>query len=327
VRKAGNRVRVTAQLIDVDSGAHIWADRYDRELTDIFAIQDEITTSVVATIEPRLYAAEKIRIETKPPDSLDAWGCVVRALWHLGRLDPAELNPAKELLARAIELEPKYAKAHALLAWSVSQQIFMGQAQRADALPLAIAASRTAVMLDDTDPWTHFAAGTVNYTARRTDDAVSSLRHALDLNPSFAVACTQLGGALVFGGRSAEGVEALERGMRMSPLDPFNAQALVWLAFGHYFLGNLAKAESTARAALQERPSYPMGLRALAAALAEMDRVEEARAALAESMRVEGHDSAERFARLLAERIPYTREADRNRYLTALQKAGLPAVP
>jgi TolB-like protein/class 3 adenylate cyclase/Tfp pilus assembly protein PilF len=325
VRKAGNRVRITAQLIDVENGAHIWAERYDRDLVDIFAVQDEITTSVVAAIEPKLYAAEKIRIESNPPDSLDAWGCVIRALWHLGRLDPTEINAAKELLARAIELEPKYAKAHALLAWSVGQQIFMGQAERSDALPMAQAAARTAVMLDEGDPWTHFAAGTVHFAARRADDAVASLRKAIDLNPNFALAYQQLGGALVFGGHPEEGLEPIGKGMQMSPLDPFNAQALTWKGFALYFLGRLAEAEGSVRQALQQRPNFPMALRGLAATLAEADRLDEARTALDESMRVEGHDSAQRFAVLLAGRLPYTREADRDRYLGALRKAGLPA--
>ena len=325
VRKAGNRVRITAQLIDADD-RHPSLGRAlrPRRSTDIFAVQDEITTSVVAAIEPKLYAAENLRLERKAPDNLDAWGCVIRALWHLGRLDPMELKAARDLLGRALELEPHYAKAHALLAWCMGQQIFMGQAVRAETLPGAIAAAQTAVVLDDNDPWTHFAAGTVNYVARRTDDAVSSLRKAIDLNPSFAMAYHQLGGALTFGGRAEEGIEAIATGMRMSPLDPFNAQALVWLAFAQYFTGRLADAEASARAALQQRPSYPMGLRVLAVTRAEAGALDEAKAALAESIRVEGHSSAEVFAKLLEERVPFTRAADRERYFNALRKAGLP---
>ena len=118
VRKAGNRLRITAQLIDAITGNHIWAERYDREVADIFAVQDEITQSVVAAIEPQLHAAENLRIQGRPPESLDAWGCVIRALWHIGRFNKDDCEQATHLLKQAIALSPGYAKAHSLLAFA-----------------------------------------------------------------------------------------------------------------------------------------------------------------------------------------------------------------
>jgi TolB-like protein/Tfp pilus assembly protein PilF len=324
VRKAGTRVRITAQLVDADTGNHIWADRYDRDLTDIFAVQDEITSNVVATIEPKLYAAENIRIERKAPDSLDAWGCVVRALWHLGRLEPADTNTARELLTRAIALDATYAKARALLAWCSTLQVFFGQAQRDDALSAAMDAARNALTRDDTDPWTHFAAGAVHYMARRPDDALTSLKNAIDLNPNFAMAHTQLGAVLIFSGRPEAGIDALDRGMRMSPLDPFNALALAWRGFALLFMERVPEGVDCARAALQQRPGFPLALRCLAACLAETGAIDEAKAFLAESMRVEGYTSAETFARSMRERLPWTHAPHVERYLAALRAAGMP---
>jgi adenylate cyclase len=110
VRKAGNRVRITAQLIDGATGNHIWADRYDRQVVDIFEVQDDITRNVVGAIEPQLYASEIERIQSKPPESLDAWGSVIRGLWHLGRFTKDDTEQARQLLRQAVALSPSYAK-------------------------------------------------------------------------------------------------------------------------------------------------------------------------------------------------------------------------
>ncbi len=323
VRKAGNRVRITAQLIDADTGDHIWAERYDRDLTDIFAVQDEITTGVVAIIEPKLYAAEKQRLERKPPGSLDAWGNVVRALWHLGRLEPAEVAAAESILLQAIELDRSYARAQALLAWCLGYRIFFGQLAREAGLPRARTAALASLSLDAEDHWSHFAFGTVHFVGRSPADAAAALRQAIGINPSFALGYSFLGGALVFGGRLEEGLEALDQGIRMSPLDPFNAVALTWRSNAHFFLGDLASGERDARAALRQRPSFPIGLRALAASLAEAGALEDARSALAESFRVEGVQTRPGSAALFRERLPHTNPEYLERYVSALIKAGL----
>ena len=119
VRKSGNRIRVTAQLVEAATGNHVWAERYDRDLADIFAVQDEITERVVAAIEPELYAAEQVRSQSKPPDSLDAWECVIRALSLIGQGTRDENTEAEALCRRAIAIAPGYGRAHSLLAWAL----------------------------------------------------------------------------------------------------------------------------------------------------------------------------------------------------------------
>jgi adenylate cyclase len=126
VRSAGNRVRITAQLIDAADGNHVWAERYDRELADIFAVQDEITERVVAAIEPELYAAEHVRSQRKPPESLDAWECVIRALSYVGHGTRVGTIEAEALCRRAIAIAPGYGQAHSLLAWVLTRIIHRG---------------------------------------------------------------------------------------------------------------------------------------------------------------------------------------------------------
>ena len=123
VRKAGNRVRITAQLIDGATGNHIWADRYDRQVVDIFEVQDDITRNVVGAIGPQLYASEIQRVQSRPPESHDAWGCVIRGLWHLGRFTKDDTEQARQLLRQAVALSPSYAKARSVLAFAEARTV------------------------------------------------------------------------------------------------------------------------------------------------------------------------------------------------------------
>ena len=192
VRKSGNRIRVTAQLVEAATGNHVWAERYDRDLADIFAVQDEITERVVAAIEPELYAAEQVRSQSKPPDSLDAWECVIRALSCIGQGTRDENTEAEALCRRAIAIAPGYGRAHSLLAWALLRRTTWSGDLRT-VMPEISAETRTALALDDRDPWAHFAQGNLLYRLRRFGDAARALRRALELNPNFALAHAFLG--------------------------------------------------------------------------------------------------------------------------------------
>src|SRR5579872_2297932 len=207
VRKAGIRLRITAQLVDATTGNHIWAEKYDREVTDIFAVQDEITQSVVGAIEPQLYAAENIRVQSIPPESLDAWGCVVRALSKWSRLNTEDARDATELLKRAIDLSPGYAKAHSLLACAEMRVAMFTGNYIDEAISRARHRARTAMALDDTDPWSHFSAGFVETAASQYDAALAWFRQAIQLNPNFPLAHGYSGAAFAFAGRSDAAIE------------------------------------------------------------------------------------------------------------------------
>jgi TolB-like protein len=161
VRKSGDRVRITVQLNDVATGSHIWAERYDRGLADVFAVQDEITEAIVAAIEPQLYAAENFRAQRKPPDSMDAWDLVMRALSHYWRVTRQDTLVAQALLEKAIAIDPNYGQALGVLAASHTFSAHMGWADMAIAAPIAENAARAAILADSEDPWAHHALGCV----------------------------------------------------------------------------------------------------------------------------------------------------------------------
>src|SRR5207245_2684233 len=188
VRKSGDRVRITAQLNDVATGSHIWAERYDRDLADVFAVQDEITESIVAAIEPQLYAAENFRARRKPPGSLDAWDLVVRALSHYWRVTRQDNVVAQALLEKAIKIDPTYGQALGVLAASHTFGAHMGWETMVKSLPVAERAALSAIHADSEDPWAHCALACVYLFNRRFDDSLAEFEVAIRLNPSFSLA-------------------------------------------------------------------------------------------------------------------------------------------
>ena len=223
VRRLGDRVRITAQLNDVITGSHVWAERYDRDIADVFAVQDEITEAIVAAIEPQIYAAENFRTLRKPPDRLDAWDLLIRALSHYWRLTREDKPRRQALLERAIAIDPDYGQALGLLASSHMFSVHMGWADTAVVGPIAERAALAAIRADSEDPWAHHALGCIHLFARRFDDALAEFETALRLNPNFSLAQGYYGLALAYCGRWEEADEAANRALRLSPRDPFSA--------------------------------------------------------------------------------------------------------
>ncbi len=279
VRKGGNRVRITAQLIDAATGNHIWADRYDGDLTDIFALQDEITKKVVAAIEPKLLEAESMRSQNRSPEDISAWDMVMQANSQFWRVTKADSEAAIALLKRAVERYPDYAPAHSMLAFMLlwSGYLVFREPQIKEAASLATRAAR----LDDSDPWAHLALGFAAFLTARTEEAVEEYERAIELNPNFAAAHGYLGWALAVAGQSDQAIPRIEEAMRMSPHDPQNAAFNVGLAVAHYLAGRYNEAVGFARKALQQRYEILGGHRIYVASLAQAGRIDEARAALA----------------------------------------------
>ena len=223
VRKEGERVRITAQLIDVATGSHLWAERYDRDLADVFAVQDEITDAIVAAIEPKLYAAENFRARRKAPENLDAWDLVMRALWHFWRMTREDNLLAQGLLEQAIAIDLDYAQAHAVLAVSHIFGVQMGWQDSATVMASAERAALAAVRIDNEDPWAHLGVAFVNARLGRIADSLAAFETALRLNPSFSLAHGCRGLVLSWGGHWREGAEAAHRALRLSPRGPFAA--------------------------------------------------------------------------------------------------------
>src|SRR5712691_3017851 len=188
VRKSGDRVRITAQLNDVATGSQLWAERYDRELADVFAVQDEITEAIVAAIEPQVFAAENFRARRKPPESLDAWELLMQALSHYWRVTREDNVLAQALLEKAIAIDPNYAQALAVLAVSHTFGAHMGWEDKATAVPAAERAAVVAIRADSDDPWAHLAVASVRTYQGRFEDALAEFEAALRLNPNFSLA-------------------------------------------------------------------------------------------------------------------------------------------
>ena len=221
VRASGERIRVTGQLIDAATGKHIWAERYDRELRDIFDLQDEITGNVVASIEPHLYVAEGVRASTRAPDSIDAWGLVVRAIGLINRIGRRQNEEAQALLLRAIEIEPTYAKAHAVLGWAVWWAALCYWLPTREGYRQAELHAKNALSFDTAEPWSRMMLGLCLSTASYHQQALGELQAALELNPNFALGRTLLGWALLRAGSYDAAIAETGKPLRMSPMDSF----------------------------------------------------------------------------------------------------------
>jgi adenylate cyclase len=223
VRTAGQRIRITGQLIDAETGNHIWAEKYDRDLHDIFVVQDDITERIVAAVEPHLYAEEGYRASTRQPDSVDAWGLVVRALNMINKVGRQQNQEAQALLRSAITLESSYARAHALLSWALWwATLCYWQADTQEGYRQAAGHAENALSFDPSDPWARMVFGLCLSTAGQHDRALGELRTALTLNPSFALGHTAFGWALLRAGQFEEAISETGRALRMSPLDSFS---------------------------------------------------------------------------------------------------------
>ncbi len=318
VRKGGNRVRITAQLIDASTGNHIWADRYDGDLTDVFALQDEITMKVAAAVEPRLLEAEGLRSQSRSPKELGAWDMVIRANSIFWRLTRAETDQAIEMLQETVARYPEYAPAHSLLAFILLISGYIGARSSEAQLKQASTLAARAAELDDSDPWAHLALGFAAFMRRQTPIAAAEFHRALSLNPNFAAAHGYLGWALAFDGQTSLASAHLEEAMRLSPQDPQNAIFNTGLAIVHYSTGEYARAVEFSRKALQQRSAFTAGYRIHVASLAQGGQIDEAREALTGLK--EAHPDLS--IAWIEQNVPYT-SAVMAKFVEGMRKAGL----
>jgi TolB-like protein/class 3 adenylate cyclase/cytochrome c-type biogenesis protein CcmH/NrfG len=276
VRKAGSLVRATAQLIEAETGKHLWAERFDRDVADIFTLQDEITHSVVGAIEPEMLLVEGGRAARKSVANPDAFDCCMRGVWHFHQLASDDNEQAEIWLRRSIELDPKLAHAHMALARTLINRIWSGWSRNVDQdLSDAHAAATRAVSLDDRDPYAYYVLSVACVFAHRHKQALSAAQRAIDLNPNFALGYFALGWTRVFIGHFSEAVDALLYGLRLSPNDPRAHGFLSQLALAQYHRGDYEEAARSAERALS-RGRWPVALRMLLAALGQLGRTEEA---------------------------------------------------
>ena len=319
VRRSGEQVRITAQLNDVTTGSHIWAEHYDRNLTDVFAVQDDITESIVAAIEPQLYAAENFRARRKLPDSMDAWDLVMRALSYYWRVTRQDNVVAQALLEKAIAIDPNYGQALGLLATSQTFSAHMGWADMAATIPIAERAALAAIQADSEDPWAHNALGCVCLFTRRFDDSLAEFELALQLNPSFSLAQAYYGLTLSYCGHWEEADLAAHRALRLSPRDPFSAIYCGIAGYAQFIGRNYDEAMRLAREAIRQRSDFVGAHRVLTAASGMAGQTEVSSVALQELRRAQPNISLA----WIATEMPMVRDVDMEHYLEGFRRAGL----
>jgi TolB-like protein len=319
VRKAGNSVRITVQLNDVATGSHIWAERFDRSIADVFAVQDEIAEAIVAAIEPQVYAAENFRAKRKSPDSMDAWDLVMRALSHYWRVTRQDNVVAQALLEKATAIDPSYGQALGVLATSHTFSAHMGWEDMATATSVAERAALTAILADSEDPWAHHALGCVYLFTRRFDDSLAEFELALRLNPNFSLAQGYYGLALSYCGLWEEANMAARRALRLSPRDPFSAVYYGIAAYAYFVGRNYDEAIRLSRDGLRQRSDFVGAHRVLTSAAGMAGKTDIASAALQELRRAQPNISLA----WIAGQMPIKLEADREHYLEGFRRAGL----
>ena len=324
VRKAGNRVRISAQLIDATNGRHVWAERYDRGLDDIFDLQDEMTQTIVGAVEPELSAAERERAARKPPGSLDAWETYQRGLLHLWSFTKDDMTESQRLFRRVHELDPTFATAYAYESYSHYLDAMLGFAEQPEeSLEAALSTAKKALSLDDKDPVAYFALGRVYMLRGEHDASVAELEKAIALNPSFAQAHHGLGFALVLSARVDEAAEELDDAIRLSPRDPILWGTMCFRSIACNLLEQYEAAVDWGQRAVHEPRAAAGGYwsyAVLASALANVGRLEEAREAATEALRRKPNLSLA----YLSTTLPTKQPGGLEMYFEGLRKAGLP---
>jgi adenylate cyclase len=322
VRKADTQVRITAQLIDATTGEHLWSERYDRPLKDIFALQDEIVQKIVFALKVKLTAEEQTRFRQAPTNNLDAYDFYLRGLearWRGFYETKKELNDqARRMYEKAIELDPQYAAAYAGLGWTYFfDWFFRWNSDRAQTLERAFELGQRAVALDDflSDP--HQLLGRVYVWQKQHEQAIAEAERAIALDPNNADGYWNLGNILTFAGRPEEGIEVIEKGMRRNPRYPPND--LLQLGNAYRVAGRYKEALVPLKKVLTLNPNSAAARRTLAACYAEVGQLEEARAEMAEALRLNSNYSLE----WVRQNTPYKDPADLERWIAALRKAGL----
>jgi adenylate cyclase len=318
MRKAGNRIRFTAQLVEAETGKHVWAERYDRDLAEIFAVQDEIAEAVTIAIPPAIAAAERQRAMRKLPGSLDAWGVYQCGLWHLSKYTMDENSLAEKFFQQAMDLDPGFSGACVGLAMAKEQACDLQIRGLPETLSSIDELARRAVALDCADAEARLCLSGVSLRDGDYEGALAEARRALAITPNLSGAHGRLGATLIFSGRPKEGLAALERSFRIDPRDPQFVKRLTQMVLGLYFSREYGAAVEVAKWAIRSYPDFPNFYRWLAAALGQLDRIEEARKALEKAIAVVPGS----FEKNVLGRMPWMRPEDHDHMLEGLRRAG-----
>lgn len=320
IRKAGNRLRISAQLIDAASGNHIWSQRYDGELADIFDLQDRVTEAIIGAIEPTITLSEIERAKRKRPDNLDAYDCVMRALPAVWAQDAETTAEGLRLAEQATVLDPAYALPRALAAWCYAQRVsYMRTPCPTEDRAKAVKLAQEAATLDSNDPLVLTVLSAAYAIAGKFDLGLVAIEKALALDPNSAWAWLRSGWANHYASNPDKAIEHFQRAMRLNPLDPMHFNALVGIGAAHFGKGQYDEAARWIEQALREKPSATWVYRLLTTTYGNAGRLKEAKQAAAKLLEAfpdltvsKAVDAAPGNPEILA------------RYAQGLREAGLP---
>ena len=318
VRKGGNRVRINAQLIDASSGHHVWAEKFDRDLDDVFAVQDEITLRIAATVEPAVGKIERKRSVVKPAKSLDAWDYYQRGMSELNTYTKTGSAQARVLFDQAIALDGTYSQAYSGMAWShVLDLLLQHTPEPEESMAKLLAAAQRAAALDDEDSVAHLMLSIAYMWPNEDELSIAAGERAIELNPSNALALVSLGNILDLVGRTDEGIEKIESGLRLNPRDANNHIYMAFLGRAYLNARRYEQAAERARKAIHRRSDYPNAHYILAVSLAHLGLEAQARDALDACNRIKPG-----FAERRSEWRPYRNPADNDHIHAGLKKIG-----
>lgn len=291
-RQAGRRVRITSQLIDAETGSHIWADRYERDMADIFAIQDDIADSVAGAIEPELLKRESRR-SAESAGALTAWELVRQGVWYFHHVAPETHLQARDLFRAAAKLEPQSPDPHIWLARVSGGIALWGWSREPEAVCReGLGAALTAISLDEKNPYAHYGLAITSCGADQLEQAERAAERAIALNPSFALAHLVRGMATLYLGKAEDAKPALRHGLRLNSHDPHNFVWFDLLALAHLFVGEIEHAVEAATQALKIRPASDLTLKVMAICCAASGRASDARRCLAVAPQAIDHSIA-----------------------------------
>jgi adenylate cyclase len=321
VQKAGDRVRITAQLIDAQTGRHLWAERYDRDLKNIFALQDEITLQILTALQIKLTKGDQARYAAKGTKSLEAYLKYMKGWEHFARGSHDDYILARQMCEEAIALDPEYPAPYVILGWTHLLDAMLGTSKSPrESMGQAFRLGQKALAMDDSSTWAHGLLGNIYLFKREHEKAIAKLERAVTVNPNYAQGFMFLGQALAYAGRPQEAVPLLKKAMRLNPLSQKHASMVLYrLGTTYGIMGRYEEAVSELKKARNIRPDFWAIHLALASFYIRLGREEEARAAAAEVLRIVPKFSLERFAKT----VPYKNQAYRERFVDALRKAGL----
>ena len=321
VQKAGDRVRITAQLIDAQTGRHLWAERYDRDLKNIFALQDEITLQILTALQIKLTKGDQARYAAKGTKSLEAYLKYMKGWEHFARGSHDDYILARQMCEEAIALDPEYPAPYVILGWTHLLDAMLGTSKSPrESMVQAFRLGQKALAMDDSSTWAHGLLGNIYLFKREHEKAIAKLERAVTVNPNYAQGFMFLGQALAYAGRPQEAVPLLKKAMRLNPLSQKHASMVLYrLGTTYGIMGRYEEAVSELKKARNIRPDFWAIHLALASFYIRLGREEEARAAAAEVLRIVPKFSLERFAKT----VPYKNQAYRERFVDALRKAGL----